>query len=81
VKLYPNPTQNLSVLEYSLEKPVNVQIDILDVSGRIISNVFDGNQSSGIQRLNIQTGQLDQGIYFIRVTGQGEQFTTKLIRQ
>lgn len=81
VKLYPNPSRDLSMLEYTLEKPANVQIDVLDLSGRIISQVYDGNQPSGAQRMNIQTSQLARGVYFIRVFSEGEQFITKLIRQ
>lgn len=79
--LYPNPSRDMSILEYNLEKSVDIQIDVLDLSGRVVSEIYDGNQLFGSQRINIPSSQFARGVYFIRLTSEGEQFITKLIRQ
>ncbi len=69
LKIFPNPCTSLVSLEMNLPGASDVQIDIFDLTGKNICRLFDGNLSGGSQvvRLNIQ--DLENGIYFCRVSG------------
>jgi hypothetical protein len=56
----------------------HVSLNVYDVTGRVVDNVFSG-QASGEQEFNINTSQLANGAYFVVLeTKQGEA-TQKII--
>lgn len=79
ILLYPNPT-NGNVFIQSIDNVFTGDVSILvaDISGRVIMSTKD-NLSSTIQ---LSTGNLNSGIYFVNVLGQdGKRAVKKLIVQ
>ena len=78
VKMYPNPAGVATTLSIQLENPSNIEIAVLDVNGRIVSTrnygVLDGNQL-----IEMNTGLLQAGVYFVQVVVNGTVSTQKLI--
>jgi alpha-amylase len=64
--LYPNPCTDVSYLQF-LSNVENRNVIITDASGRLVRNY---NGLSG-NRITIERGNLDRGIYIIRITGEG----------
>ena len=79
--LYPNPSANQTTLKYSLDRSDDVRVDVLDLSGRVISPVFLGTQAAGEQKVNIELSGLVQGVYLVRIQSGGEQIVRKLVKQ
>jgi len=70
-------------LSYSLANPGYVRLAVFDVSGRLVSTVFDGVQSAGSYDMtwpDVRDPEPIPGVYFARLEYGGETKTTKVIR-
>ena len=81
---YPNPFNPLTTIKYTLSKNAKVNMDIFDSSGKLVSNLFQGNQKAGIKSLTWNgTNSLGQkvttGIYIYRLLVDETFFTKKMI--
>lgn len=65
--VYPNPTNNEFSLDMQLNNRLNIEIDLLDSSGKVIRKMFNGTLKSGTQRLNFNIEVLSQGVYYLVV--------------
>ena len=78
VSFYPNPANRLVTISYSLSKSSTVQIFMFDILGKEVKQVLNKNQNSGEYKLNMNTENLTNGIYFVKMIVNGEQLTQKL---
>lgn len=77
IDLFPNPTTGHSRLQLQFLAPTDAQIDLLNNLGQVISRQeLDRVQSASYDiQLAGQTG----GMYFVRITAEGESTTRKLL--
>lgn len=59
----PNPVRNESVIQYSISQNSDIEITLIDASGKEVSKLFNGHQTSGIHNLNITAINLASGVY------------------
>ncbi len=71
VRIYPNPSQGKSQLSISLEKPMDVHIEIFNSLGQIVSAL---NPSKG-EVITLDLPVVSAGIYFVKVQ-TGASFKT-----
>lgn len=81
IELYPNPsnnnTTNLSVL---LDKPTDVQVELLNTLGQTLQHVANKKLVAGKTTLKIDTSKLESGIYFVSISiDKRAKFIKKLI--
>ena len=81
--IFPNPiNQGLLTLDFGLERGNTISASIHDIDGRLVrqlrSNEYYG---IGTHKLLINSNTLNSGVYFIRLTGEGFNLSTKLIKQ
>ncbi len=86
IQNYPNPFNHNTTLTYSLEKEMQVEIVICDLSGRVVTNLLDEVQSGGEHTLNWNAtnnrGDLvNSGVYFCTFNFGNSTSTIKLIVQ
>ena len=79
VKLFPNPSHNQTHIAYNLTKPSTVEINVLDISGKRVDVVFNGEQEAEGYNLPYRLDNLDQGSYLVEVIIDGERTTRKLM--
>ncbi len=78
--VYPNPAQDNTMIEFNLEDNSNVNIEMMDMSGKVVQNIYTGSLATGNHRIPVSTGELSAGIYLVRLmTGEGNYLTRKLI--
>ena len=76
VKIYPNPTPGITYIELAPEySKKGVYIEILDISGRLIETSEPATANNAI--LSVDLRDVDQGIYFVRITNHENQVITK----
>jgi hypothetical protein len=63
--LFPNPASDKIFIDLQLEHPQNISLNILDLSGKIISAQTYVNAASG--EFTIDSSELADGIYFVEV--------------
>ncbi|MBC6993940.1 alpha-amylase family glycosyl hydrolase [Neolewinella lacunae] len=66
LRVDPNPSNGPLRVSFHLERAGNVAIDVLDLSGRRLSRLYQGQLSAGNQSLPLRT-DLPAGLYFLRV--------------
>ena len=77
IALFPNPTTGQSRLDLKFQEPMDAQIDLLNSLGQVISRQELDRvlQATYDIQLENQTG----GIYFVRITAEGQSVTRKLM--
>ena len=77
VKIIPNPFNDNAIVEFSLAKPENINIELYDLLGKLVSekNIF---LNSGINQVEIPIeDDLSSGIYLVHIKTKAKAFTRK----
>lgn len=61
---YPNPFNTATVISYELAKDSEVDIEVSDLTGRIVLSIDEGQKTAGKHNITLDANQLDPGIYF-----------------
>lgn len=82
VTVFPNPIQTAFTIEYDLQAFAKIQIDVLDVNGKVIATVVNESQAAGKHNLTItEAEQWAKGVYFVRMMIDGESMIQKVMKQ
>jgi Secretion system C-terminal sorting domain len=77
--IYPNPTNGPSEINFSLLASSNTTIKMFDISGRLVKIILNENLISGNHKIQINTDDMQNGIYFCTISGSGFSETKKFI--
>lgn len=82
-EVFANPLQASSVLEIVVPQTGRVQADLIGSNGQVLKTLYSGTLTKGDQKLALagKTGNLPQGIYFIKITSFAQTAITKLVVQ
>lgn len=75
--LFPNPADNNAVLQYTLEKPADVNIEIVNNVGTVIKTMPAGFQS-GNNETSLDLSGLPSGIYYCFIVAGSERTGTMI---
>ncbi len=75
--LYPNPASDMFILEFENTADGNVSVDLYDVSGRLIRNLFTDYLRESMNRLSFNKLMLSTGTYVVRVSRNGKQLVSE----
>jgi hypothetical protein len=79
--MYPNPVSTLGTLQFDLTSQSDVNIQIYDLNGKLVQNMTKNNMVKGANTINIETAELTNGTYIVRLTAGDMIKTTKFIKQ
>lgn len=81
LQLHPNPSNNAAVLDYHVRtQDEHVRIDLYDSQGRLLQSLLDERgQASGSHQLDINTTDLPNGVYFVKMNRNDNTVATRLI--
>ncbi len=68
---YPNPFVNEVTFKYKIADKANVKIQVIDINGRLISNVSDENKVAGEYTTKWNSNNLAAGLYFAKLYVNG----------
>ncbi len=82
LKISPNPFSAFTRISYTLSNASSIQVSILDISGRLIVMLTNGNQEPGNYNLNFDPEKYNcnAGIYIMKMETGREVITTKIIK-
>ncbi|NOQ75339.1 MAG: T9SS type A sorting domain-containing protein [Crocinitomix sp.] len=79
LSIYPNPTSDMALVTYStIADAGNVTIAIYDNAGKLIKEELIANIGTETMTYNIDTENLDNGMYFVTLTTEQGKKTEKL---
>jgi hypothetical protein len=76
--VYPNPFDNNAKVELWLKYPVKVTVEIYDLSGQKVADIYSG-ETNTYNYFDIPEGRLNSGVYFIRVNGNNVNLSEKVV--
>ncbi len=75
-RIYPNPVSDILNIDLNLTTKENIHITLLNQFGQTVySSEYNGN--SGANKLNIDSGSLAEGIYFVQIKDELNNYCTK----
>jgi len=77
----PNPFNANSIVKFNLTNSSDVQIEITDLKGRLISKTDLGNLNSGEHTFEINSTDLNSGMYYYSLISGKDRITKKMIVQ
>ncbi len=79
VRVVPNPTQGPAQVVFDLDEAGRLSVELVDVLGRGLGVVFEGNAAQGEQRLDLPVANLQSGMYFVRLLQGTESRVVRFI--
>lgn len=86
LSIFPNPVSNKALVEYDVAESGNVNISVLDVTGKVVGVVYNGFQPRGIYRTTLNTAgfgtnKISAGNYLLKVTLNGHSNIQQFVVQ
>jgi hypothetical protein len=78
--LYPNPARDYAYLNFALERNENMQIELLDMTGKSLQFLHKGQLNAGQYSLLIKCGNLHEGTYMIRLNSDERNRVLRFIK-
>ena len=77
--VFPNPATDVLTLNYRLFENASMEIAIHDVSGKPVRNLGRSGEQAGEHRKEVALGDLAAGIYFLKLTVNGQAINHKFV--
>jgi hypothetical protein len=81
LKLYPNPAVDMVNLRFSLSKPTEIQMYILDMQGKMVMSKVVSAPKANDQSLMIDVSSLASGNYTITLVADNRRYSLKLVKE
>jgi hypothetical protein len=79
-EVFPNPTNNKTNIKFNLDKTLPVSIDLIDISGAVVKNLFNNLiMQSGEQTIELNLNNIPTGKYFIQIKIEGHNVLRDII--
>jgi hypothetical protein len=77
----PSLTQGDVQVQFNMNEPGNVRIELFSVTGSMLATISDGYQTAGEQTLqvNLDNFGLSPGIYFVRIQSNGISYNQQIV--
>ncbi|HLP55597.1 MAG TPA: T9SS type A sorting domain-containing protein [Fluviicola sp.] len=79
VSLYPNPINDQATFVVNLDRTADVTIELVDLSGKVVMTVFEGNMEAGSTNVNCSSSSLNAGLYTAVIRANGFMKTIKCV--
>jgi len=76
---YPNPFSDFTIFPYQVNKAGNAIFNILDLSGKIIDTIDEGNRIPGKYSLTLYSDKLSSGIYYVQMITNEQAEIRKMV--
>jgi Protein of unknown function (DUF3500)/Secretion system C-terminal sorting domain len=78
---FPNPTSDMTTLQFTLPQPMSVKIAIYDMTGRMVKAVSQGKMPSGESAIRVDLNALAAGVYtYTLETETGDRAAKRLVK-
>jgi hypothetical protein len=77
---YPNPFNPSTTIQYSLADNVDdMQINIFDIRGRLIQNLYNGDNIKGQHKIIWNATKYASGVYFVNMLVNNHVYNEKIM--
>lgn len=79
ISVYPLPANDYFTLAMNVESATILSVDVFDLAGRFVKNLYQQPVSSGKHTLNFETDNLTSGNYLLRIREGNALYLKKLL--
>jgi hypothetical protein len=81
LSVFPNPIIHEAQISYAISRKCNVRMQVIDITGRVITTLLDGEQEEGQYSvpLNASDASLPAGVYFVRLEAGEQRMLKKVV--
>jgi photosystem II stability/assembly factor-like uncharacterized protein len=76
---FPNPFNPVTKISYSVPKASFIELNVYDISGRLVKNLFSGKHTEGNYEVDFNGESLASGIYICRMNSENYTNSIKMI--
>ena len=80
VSVYPNPAYNNVMLNYNVQKPVEITIEIRNIMGQVVDSFVKNAENAGTVSINVDVAEYSNGVYTVNTVLGNEVFSTKFVK-
>jgi hypothetical protein len=80
ISVYPNPTEGQMQLSIELFDKGLVQIELLDIRGRVVKKISSKEFNAGTHQLHVNTKDIDNGMYLVKLSTTKNIQTTRVMK-
>lgn len=78
---YPNPFSGSTLIQFSINAPASLKIELWDLNGRKIKLIAEGNFEKGNHEMVLDNTDLSTGVYLLKLITSDNVITRKLVKQ
>lgn len=67
IRLFPNPAADMTTLEFQLNKPATIAVDVMDLTGKVLDKLSPKALPAGTSSITLPMHNYADGTYIIRV--------------
>lgn len=80
LKVYPNPVEHVATFRIESNRPVDVRIELKDLSGNTVRVLAQGLPVDGVVKHSYNLEKLQTGVYFVQMYSGTEVVTKKIVK-
>lgn len=80
IRLFPNPVEENTNLVFELIQKEEISIKLLDINGKVLKILFEGQKPAGIHQLNIDMSDLPSGVYNLQMQSNTRKTLQKVVK-
>ena len=79
MNITPHTVKDNAVIRYTILHPSNVKIDLYNLKGQLVENLFDNPCSPGNYEIEFNAQNLTRGIYFLKIETETVSLLKKMV--
>ena len=79
IEIYPNPAQERAMISFTLNQREEVTLRLIDPQGIVIQELLDERLEAGTHYIELETGELASGPFFLLIERDGEKEIRPLV--
>jgi hypothetical protein len=79
LNIYPSPAKDLATLKYIVSESSEVTVDIYNLEGKLLKNIYSGRSTPGENRISINMESFSAGMYLVKLNAAGKQQYSNII--
>ncbi len=82
INTFPNPFVESANISYTLNDVSRVRLEVFDISGKLMTTLYDGNENAGAYTFNFDAKNFSSlsGIYVIKMTLNGNVYSRQMVQ-
>jgi len=81
INVFPNIVKDIATITFKSENSANLSVKIIDLNGKIIKTLFNGQSKSGEQKLTFGTENMKSGMYLLQIISGNKTYLKKFIKE